>query len=518
LRSGTQLSREDADALTSDTATAEQQCAALAGLALRAELTHSETAARERLSRGHPEVAALFGSIGCSRMPDQAETSAAVPGHWQAAADRLFARQAIGDDLWRPIVADVVSNSASDRIAAALLMAICINGLSVSDIRALTSHMVSSGDIFDYRCYEGLRDGRLVRRYPTGAMSEKTALILPALIALARARVNVYSPFLVARSLGHTGGTWDKLNAIPGFRFPDPGEDTARVLRQCGAAMVVTHGAANPADRRLYQLRSVTGTVESIPLIAASIASKQMSFPAHRLLLDVRIGEGAFLRTEDEGTEVAELVRQLVKPGGTECMYTLTGTKQPTGSAIGNALEVAEAIAVMGGPTAMWDERGLLEQRLLVIDFFAKLMAAEFRDFTVESWARYGSNKFVSGEVLQSFARILAAHSVSSEVVSSLLMDPLSALGLTRSPVILPCPRAGYLRRVDQVALGGAVNFALAAGGNEFGAAFDARTGVVLQFRIGDSVDCGDPLCSLYSTETVAEEIVQAIVGCFEIS
>ena len=281
--------------------------------------------------------------------------------------------------------------------------------------------------------------------------------------------------------------------------------------------MTVTQGTANPADRKLYQLRSATGAIESIPLIVASIASKQLTFPVHRLLLDVRVGSGAFLKTQSEGTRVGQEVSTLVRGAGIGCFYTLTQTTQPSGAAIGNALEVQEAIAVMGGPARGWEPRALAEQRLLAVDFFAKLMAAEFASRSAAEWSDFAFEGFQSGAVLGSFAELLKTHGVSGSTVTNLLRDPTTTLAIPSDPLTVQSAIAGTLRSLDQPKLGEIVNRILGAGGNEFEGRFDPRGGMVLCARVGDLVQVGLPLCRVFSSREVPPATLTDIAACFVI-
>jgi thymidine phosphorylase len=440
-----------------------------------------------------------------------------LPPYWSDALRCVQTKTPIGRPTIHKLVADIAANDAFDRAATGLLMTVCINGMLDSDVDSLTEEMALSGEQFDYRKENAFQAARLVRRYPTGALSEKTALILPALIASARDCANVLSPFLVAKSLSYTGGTWDKLSAVPGFSFPLPGEQSIATLKRCGVAMTVTTGNANPADRKLYQLRSATGTVESHPLIISSIASKHLCFPVHRLLMDIRVGEGAFLHSTPEGEEVGERIRGTLESSGISCSYTVTGTLQPTGSAIGNAVEVAEAICVMGGPEASWDVRGMLEQRLIVVDFFAKLMGAEFPAMPSSEWARIATAKFESGAVLDHFAKILVGHHVSNEVVQTLIDDPFRALEIDRSPAKVCSQKGGMLKRIDQVRLGELVNRDMGGGGNKFEGTFARQAGVVLKCRIGDIVHQGAELCAVYGGGERSAWLGEEVRNCFNI-
>jgi pyrimidine-nucleoside phosphorylase len=497
--------------------TVEQESVVLAGLDLRAELASSELEMFRHLYLKHPKVAAFLEGEAAKHL----DPKAAIPpedAYWSELFTSVRFDRPIKREPLKTMLSEILFDHRKDSLTAAWLMTICGVGMSLENTVVLTDVMTESGPRFDYRTAPDLVASRLVRRYPTGALSEKTALILPALIATARREVAVCSPFLVARSLGHTGGTWDKLSSIPGFDFPEPGQESINSLLSCGVAMTVTKGAANPADRKLYQLRSATGTIESTPLIVSSIASKQQTFPVHRLLLDIRIGDGAFLKDEDSGIETGQQIAAIVGRKGIHCNYTLTENVQPNGTAIGNALEVAEAIAVMGGRSDGWDERALEEQKLLVVDFFSKLMAAEFPSKPASAWARFAFERFRSGAVLNSFAEILKSHKVDDSTIKRLLHEPWETLRIAPETATVESKSAGTLRRIDQYKIGEFVNRVLGGGGNLFEGEFDGSAGIVLTARIGDIVRPNDTLCRVYTSRTLSTEKIPELESCFCVS
>jgi thymidine phosphorylase len=324
------------------------------------------------------------------------------------------------------------------------------------------------------------------------------ALILPALISSVRNEFPIFSPFLVARSLGFTGGTWDKLKAIPGFTFPDPGPQAIKALKQCGIAMSVTKEKLCPADRKMYQFRSMTGTIESPELIIASIASKQLALPADHLLMDVRYGEGAFLPTYVEAEKLAISLSNFIYEGGVPCSYHLTNSSEPNGMAIGNAYEVLEAIAVMNREfESTWDLRAIKEQKELVITFVEILMSNAFPEENID-WKRLANKQFDEGKVFQSFLNILEAHQVSKDVLRKLQTNPKDVLGVKTKQIVIRSRRAGMLKKIDQKKLGGLINFELGGGGNDYAGVFTPHAGLILGKRIGDRINYQDMLCSLF--------------------
>lgn len=519
LRQGEVLTAQQTELLSDRRLTLEQQCSALAGLTLRSPLHDYERACAIALAKRNIDVATLLRAQHL--IPDGKfdSSGSSYDPAWANAFASLLDSRPLNRPVLEAIISDIVSNSKAARPAAALLMIICVRGMQEEDVVFLTTEMAHSGSIFDYRLDPTLKGARLVRRYPTGALSEKTALILPALIGCARTRVNVCSPFLVARSLGYTGGTWDKLRAIAGFSFPEAGDETIEALSRCGVAMTVTKDNANPADRFLYQLRSVTGTIESGPLIISSIASKHICFPVHRLLLDVRYGSGAFLSSRPEAENVGDQIERVLCTNDVPTFCAFTDTIQPTGSSVGNALEVAEAIAVMGGPHALaWDSRGIDEQRRIVFDLFAQLMAAEFPEIGVLEWTTFAVKAIQSGDVMKAFASILLTHKVAVDFVQPLFDRPLEVLSVGADPIDVRSIRTGTLKHLDQRKLGEIVNRRLGAGGNLFEGEFDPKPGIMLLRRLGDQVQQGEVLCRIFAHRDIAMSATNAVQGCFTVA
>ncbi|MEX1029941.1 MAG: hypothetical protein WDZ91_07835 [Paenibacillaceae bacterium] len=423
----------------------------------------------------------------------------------------------IGKIVIEKIIDDFVADRLDLDFLAYWLMTVCIRDISKEDLVYLTDAMKNSGAIFDYRNNRELAFAKVIRRYPTGALSEKTALILPSLLAAVSKDYKICSPFLVARSLGFTGGTWDKLNSIPGFRMPQPGNETMSVLKNCSVAMSVTHGDANPADRKMYQFRSLTGTIESSSLIISSIASKQLVMPADFLLMDVRYGNGAFFETYEEAKIFAISLCEVIELGGVSCSYLLIDTPEPNGSSIGNALEVLEAIEVMRphSDKSKWDERKLIWQKELVLGFFSELMHAIYPDKKKQEWFSHGLLLFKEGKVLEAFNKILKAHSVSLDTIQSLNGSAWDVI-CPYKPSDLYANSTGRLVSIDQKRLGFLVNFYLGAGGNEFGGEFCPQKGILVCKALGDEINKGELICEIYSDE-IKSDFVHELSKCFVI-
>ncbi len=425
----------------------------------------------------------------------------------------------VGANRWEAWAHGVSTGSIPAPRVAFGLMEIAQHRLSQSDLLALSRAMRDSGSIYDYRL--SMRPRRLVRRYPTGALSEKAALILPSLIAAAARDLPIASNFLVAKSLGYTGGTWDKLSAIPGFRFPSPGREAEEILRRDSVVMCVTSDDVAPCDRVMYQIRSLTGSIESHDLIVSSIASKQAAIPADLLLLDVRYGDGAFIPDQPGAEELARSISQVLQAWNLTCEPAFTPTDYPTGSAIGNAIEIAEAIAVMRGAVdSNWNQGLLNHQWSLVERFFARLMEMAGH-LGSEVATQYARELRVSGRVLGAFKQLLTSHGVDSREAESIVADPLAFFysGNMRLPV--RAPRSGRLHRIDQRELGATINFRVAAGGNEFGGQRDLLGGCLLSVVPPCDVVQGDVLCwiigSARGLSAISSSVLDEVGSCFEI-
>lgn len=316
--------------------------------------------------------------------------------------------------------------------------------------------MKNSGQIYNYK--NNFTNKKIIRRYPTGALSEKVALILPSMLSAIADEYPIISTFLVAKSLSFTGGTWDKLNVLQGFVFPNPGDETLEVLKKCNVAMTVTKDDLCPADRILYQIRSLTGTVNSIPLAVASIASKQLACPADLLLLDVRFGEGAFFK-QGEAKRLKKLINTILKQEGFDIINSFIKMDQPNGIGIGNYLELCEAICIIKDEySLMWDIRAINEQKNIVIKFFARIMNYFFPKFSIKEWKTIGNNLFLEGKVIKAFENLLIAHSAPLNIVNPLIKDPFKHFNLTKI-VEVKSMKKGTLNKIDQKRIGNITNF-----------------------------------------------------------
>lgn len=533
LRSGGFMTEFEYEQLTGANLGDFQYAALTAALLLKENLNEIERAFANWVFSGFDE-AYLFCSHGFASHPLVSQLSkqyATVAGtHFTKYRDLhnalLLTRRSsvVGHSTMSLIVKMLAKGELPYVFLAIWLMTICERGLSHGDRLALTQAMAHSGETFDYRDLPELDHRRILSRYPTGALSEKTALILPSLLSAFARDYPVASPFLIAKTLGFTGGTWDKLSAIPGFDFPVQGEDAIKVLQDCHVAMCVTTGNYNPADRVMYQIRHLTGTIDSEELIVASIGSKHLAMPPDRLLLDVRFGNGAFVGTLSGAAQLGKALVDTIESGSNgsvACDSMLTDTLEPTGMSIGNQLEVAEAATIVYGviDTDLWDIRALEGQKQLVAEFFARLMHGEFPNDSIDKWRARAARAFANGEVRGAFERLLLAHGVQTDTIELFAQDPSWLIrDLEQRPVL--AKKKGVLRGIDQKKLGHIVNFEIQDRSENGYSRVSAGGGILLRKRLGDLVEDQEPVCSLFAGGTAGLPITSledSIVGCFAI-
>ncbi len=391
-----------------------------------------------------------------------------------------------GATTWSAFVRSVTDGSASDMQLGYWLAAVTMDDMSSSDAIELTEAMRRSGDVFDYR--PTFPDDRMIRRYPTGALSEKVALIMPIVLSAIRHRLNnrILSPFIVAKALGHTGGTWDKLSALPGFVFPLPGEPSEQVLRECGVCYSVTHGAFNPADRRLYALRSETDTIECSSLIVSSIASKMLACPVHRMQIDARVGSGAFFSLDSVAEETSRQIAEVCSSDGMTCFYTVTPADQPTGSTVGSPLELIEAMEALGAPpSGRFDARGVHLQRAIVAEFVARLVSEEIAVARDDLYA-WTLQSFQDQSFQADFVRVLVAHGVRRADAEAYWTAPWQIVSHL-TPIDVLARETGRLARIDQRRLGLLAN--------------DKTSPVYFNLKVRkfDRIAAAQPLCEVWT-------------------
>lgn len=424
----------------------------------------------------------------------------------------VLKNETVGKNRFTQLIKRIADKSIDKVFLSFLLMAIKHKGLKKEDMFALTISMSESGKTYDYRNNQSLDKRKIVRRYPTGALSEKIALIMPSLLMAFYEDLAISSPFLVAKSLSFTGGTWDKLSAIPGFKFPKQGKETTGCLKECGIAMTVTVEDFNPADKFLYQFRSVTNTVESHELIVSSIASKQINVPADSLILDIRYGEGAFLKDFLHAKELEKDLKEILGRYGIKSKGVFTEACQPNGSCIGNYWEVIEAIAIMKNRNKCFgfsfNRSGVEEQKKMVIDMTCELLALEFESIGKLNIQKVASKFFEEGAVIKSFYKLLKSHGVNDEVINAIKNDKTWVNNNFVENRIMS-PKDGTLTEVKQKELGNFVNFELGGGFNDFMDKTNFFSGIKLEKRKMDKVKKGDILATVMHFDFVGEDLLQ---------
>jgi pyrimidine-nucleoside phosphorylase len=385
--------------------------------------------------------------------------------------------RALTRDEIRFFVDGVTKGTLPDYQAAALLMAILIRGMHAEETAALTDAMVHSGIRVDLSEIPGLK----VDKHSTGGVGDKTSLVLAPLAAACGVPV----PMMSGRGLGHTGGTLDKLEAIPGFRVNLSLEEMKAALARAGCAMIGQTAQIAPADKKLYALRDVTGTVESIPLISASIMSKKIAEGIDALVLDVKTGSGAFMKTEADSRRLAESLVSIGNASGVKTEAIITAMDAPLGRAVGNALEVIECFDVLKGrgPQDLVDVSVELAARMLVLGKVADDIAA------AETQVR---NAIASGAGLERFRQIIEIQGGDPKVVDDYTLLPRVA---DRHHVA--ATRTGYVSALDAELVGRA-SVALGAGRDRVEDPVDPAVGIMVVAKPGEKVKAGDPVLELH--------------------
>jgi pyrimidine-nucleoside phosphorylase len=373
-------------------------------------------------------------------------------------------------------IAGVTDGTLPDYQTSAMLMAILLRGMSPEETSSLTDAMVRSGVRVTYPGIDGIP----VDKHSTGGVGDKTSLILAPLAAACGA----YVPMMSGRGLGHTGGTLDKLEAIPGFRTGLSLEELKAAVSSIGCALIGQTSEIAPADRKLYALRDVTGTVESIPLICASIMSKKIAEGIGGLVLDVKTGSGAFMKTPEASHELAESLVAIGRAAGVQTEAIITAMDAPLGRAVGNASEVVESIETLKGrgPADLESLSVLLAARLLVV---AGITSDEA---DAESRVR---GAIASGAGLEKLRRIIENQGGDPRVV-----DDYGLLPSASDRATIESPRSGYLARLEAELVGRAA-VALGAGRSRMDDAVDHGVGITVLAPPGTAVQAGDPILEI---------------------
>jgi pyrimidine-nucleoside phosphorylase len=398
---------------------------------------------------------------------------------------RIIERKRNGEELApeeiREFFGAFLGDEVQDHQMASFLMAVYFRGLSAQELDALVAVMVESGDVLD------LHDlpGAAVDKHSTGGVGDKASLPLAPLAA----ELGLFVPMLSGRGLGHTGGTLDKLESIPGFRTDLPLTDFRRVLEAVGCAMIGQTAEIAPLDRRVYALRDVTATVSSIPLIAASIMSKKLAEGLTGLVLDVKVGEGAFIPDEHQALELARTMVGIGARHGVHTRALLTAMDRPLGRAVGNALEVAESVECLrgGGPP---DLRGL------VLALGAEMLLASGAECGAEEARSRVARALDGGGAMERFRRMVEAQGGDARV-----LDDPARLPQAPAKAVLRADRMGTVVELAPTILGYGL-IELGGGRKRLGDSIDPSVGFVLHAGVGDRVSAGEPLATVHASRT----------------
>jgi pyrimidine-nucleoside phosphorylase len=412
-------------------------------------------------------------------------------------AAELIQRKRDGGELSAGEIAELVlafgRNEVPDYQMAAFCMAVYFRGLTAAETHAFTDALVRSGEMIDLSPL----GRRVVDKHSTGGVGDKTSIALGPVVAACGV------PFakMSGRGLGHTGGTLDKLESIPGFRVEVGIDDFLRQVRDVSMAIVGQTADLVPADKGLYALRDVTATVDIIPLIASSIMSKKIAGGADAVVLDIKVGDGAFMKTLESARELAAAMVELGRRAGLDVVCELTDMDQPLGRAVGNAVEVREAVATLRGD----GPSDLVE---LVLGAAGHLLALSDLGVDADEGRRRAADTLASGAALEAYDRWIAAQGG----------DP-ALDALPKAEVVHPVPAegAGFVQRIATTAVGETA-LRLGAGRATKNDRIDHAVGMVLLAKRGDRVEAGQPLAEIHAQDTPAAERAAAeLQACYRI-
>jgi pyrimidine-nucleoside phosphorylase len=407
-----------------------------------------------------------------------------------------------GSELSRAEIEGLINAYTAGEIpdyqVSAWLMSVVLRGMTRPETAALTDAMLHSGEVLDFSALPA----RKVDKHSTGGVGDKTSLVLAPLAAAAGVAV----PMISGRGLGHTGGTLDKLEAIPGFNVNLSVADFWRVLETCGCAMIGQTAEIAPADRKLYALRDVTGTVESPYLICASIMSKKLAEGIDALVLDVKTGSGAFMKSEKDATFLAELMVETGERMGKQMVALITDMDQPLGNMIGNALEVVEVVEILrgGGPEDL---------RELCLELAAWMLYLGRASKTVAEGKLRSAELIASGKALERFRQMIELQGGDARVV-----DDARRLPQANHNMQVLCAKPGSIASMQCEQIGTAC--VILGGGRERKEdSVDPAVGIVLHKKVGDRVNANESLATIYyNDEPKAQRARQLIEASYEIT
>ena len=414
----------------------------------------------------------------------------------------LIQRKRAAEELSSEEIAYLVNGYTSGEIPdyqmAAFLMATFFTGMIDREVSSLTECMIASGGTLDLSGIPGMK----VDKHSTGGVGDKTSLIAGPIAAAA----GVIVPMISGRGLGHTGGTLDKLEAIPGFRTDIPLEQFHAILTQHGICFIGQSEEIAPADKKIYALRDSTGTVESIPLIASSIMSKKMAEGIDALVLDVKVGSGAFMKKQVDARRLAQMMVGIGRRLDKRVQALITDMNQPLGYAVGNALEVMEVSQTL-------HNEGPDDLRRISVELASRMIYLAKITKTLDEARQIAETKLADGSAYKKFKDVVAAQGGNPAALEKFELLP-NATGMRE----ITTQRAGYVSAIEAEYIGRASTM-MGAGRDRKEDAIDPAVGVILEVKTGEKVDAGAVLCRLYYTQdSTLEEAAELVEDAFRIS
>lgn len=411
----------------------------------------------------------------------------------------IILKKEAGEELTREELKTMVLGYAEGKVPdyqmSAFLMAVLFRNMTDSETATLTDIMMHSGEVADLSSLPGVK----VDKHSTGGVGDTTTLILAPLVAACGGTVAKMS----GRGLGHTGGTLDKLEAIPGVNVEQPISRFLEIVQELGVAVVGQTGDFVPADKKIYALRDVTGTIGSVPLIASSIMSKKLAAGTDAIVLDVKTGSGAFMRTVEDARKLASLMVRIGAHLGRNCVAVITDMNQPLGLAVGNALEVKDAVEALSGmlpeTDPLMEVSLLLGANMLLVSNLAK-DEAEAKEKLLAA--------IRSGAGLKKLQDMVAAMGGDASYIDPVRIHELCAV---KKQIPLYPREEGYLCAMEAVKIGMASQM-LGAGRAKKEDAIDPAVGLIMHKRVGDKLTKAEPFCTLYvNDETHLQEAIEAM-------
>ena len=390
-----------------------------------------------------------------------------------------------------------VKGEIPDYQMSALLMAICLKGMDAFERTALTMEILKSGEEIDLSSIDGI----CVDKHSTGGVGDKTTLVVAPILSACGLKVAKMS----GRGLGHTGGTFDKLESIPGFNINVEINDFFKQVKEVGIAVVGQTANITPADKKLYALRDVTGTIENVGLIASSIMSKKLASGAKSILLDVKVGDGAFMKTLEDAKVLAEAMVEIGNNCGRKTAAMLTDMDQPLGEAVGNSLEVIEAIETLKG-------NGNKEFKELCREICAQMLLMTEKCNDKDEALRLIEEKISSGEALEKLRQMIIYQHGDERVI-----EDYSLMGVAREVVEVKALTTGYVSRIKTLEVGNAAMM-LGAGRQKKEDEIDHSVGILIKVKVGEFINEGDTLAIIHSNGKNTIPATEKLRDCFEIS